>query len=56
MIFSTHRPLADILLALRDHFLAAPSPATVILFALYSAWKHGLADRAATAFSMVAPT
>jgi FAD/FMN-containing dehydrogenase len=52
----SHRPLADILLALRDHFLAAPSPETVILFALYSAWKGGLADRAATAFSMVAPT
>jgi FAD/FMN-containing dehydrogenase len=51
----SHRPLADILLALRDHFLAA-SPETVILFALYSAWKDGLPDRATTAFSLVAPT
>jgi FAD/FMN-containing dehydrogenase len=52
----SHRPLADILVAWRDHFRVTPSPLTVVLFALYGGWKHGLADRSATAFSIVAKT
>ncbi|HEV2098547.1 MAG TPA: FAD-binding oxidoreductase [Stellaceae bacterium] len=51
----SHRSVADILVALRDHFVAAPSPETVILFALYGGWRNGLPDRAAQAFSTVAP-
>ncbi len=44
----------DILLATRDHFLKSPSPATVMLFALYPGWASGVPGKLQSAFSMCA--
>jgi len=44
----------DILLATREHFIKTPSPATVMLFALYPGWASGVPGRPETAFSMCA--
>jgi hypothetical protein len=44
----------DILVATREHFVRAPSPATVMLFALYPGWASGVPGRPETAFSMCA--
>ena len=42
----------EILLAARDHFITTPSPATLILIAMYPAWANGVAGAPDTAFSM----
>jgi FAD binding domain len=46
-------PLPEILLALSDHFVDAPSAKTVVLLALYPGWADGIPDFDA-AFSKVA--
>lgn len=49
------RPTVDVLLAVRDHFVRTPSPRSVVLFAIYSAWTNFQPPEDA-AFSMAART
>jgi FAD/FMN-containing dehydrogenase len=44
----------EILSSVRDHFITTPSPATVMLFALYPGWADGVPAGHDSAFSMCA--
>jgi len=45
---------AEMLHAVSAHFVRAPDPATLVLFALYPKWAHGVLSGEDMAFSMVA--
>jgi FAD/FMN-containing dehydrogenase len=52
-LWSNSEP-GDMLGALRDHFIKAPNPKTVILFALYPGWRGGVAAQEDLALSHAA--
>lgn len=49
------QPTVDLLISLREHFRAAPSAKTLVLFAIYPGWTH-YQPRDDVAFSMAART